>query len=247
MSWHFSRALVADFLEADFWDGERYVLWNSISTAETCCVNGKTIKSSKPSQYGMTFVPSEDNLGKTLLTWFQAGFPVRTLASQALRINYSKDSRANAVDCGSNSKELFAKLNRRSCGWKMFSLSGVTGCQLSSGTWPRSGTLRNGVCFQRKNLKPAIKENVSSFWHITPSTRDFKGASRNCHSLKNFPGWLWVNFSLGKNMIYPNPSVSEQVMGWPIGWTDLKPLATDRFQLWLKRHGARSDNEFWRK
>jgi hypothetical protein len=27
------------------------------------------------------------------------------------------------------------------------------------------------------------------------------------------------------------------VMGWPIGWTALGPLATDRFQSWLKQFG----------
>jgi len=32
-----------------------------------------------------------------------------------------------------------------------------------------------------------------------------------------------------------NPPWVEWLMGWPIGWTDLKPLATDKFrnvQLW---------------
>ena len=34
-----------------------------------------------------------------------------------------------------------------------------------------------------------------------------------------------------------NPDWVEWLMGWPIGWTDLKPLATDRFQEWLRLHG----------
>jgi len=32
-----------------------------------------------------------------------------------------------------------------------------------------------------------------------------------------------------------NPEFSEWLMGWPVGWTDLKPLVTDKFrnvQLW---------------
>jgi hypothetical protein len=33
------------------------------------------------------------------------------------------------------------------------------------------------------------------------------------------------------------PELPEWVMGWPIGWTELKPLATDRFQQWLLSHG----------
>ena len=34
-----------------------------------------------------------------------------------------------------------------------------------------------------------------------------------------------------------NPTWVEWLMGWPIGFTDLKPLATGRFQRWLRSHG----------
>jgi hypothetical protein len=34
-----------------------------------------------------------------------------------------------------------------------------------------------------------------------------------------------------------NPLWVEWLMGWPLGWTDLKPLATDRFQSWRRQHG----------
>jgi hypothetical protein len=34
-----------------------------------------------------------------------------------------------------------------------------------------------------------------------------------------------------------NPPWVEWLMGWPIGWTDLKPLVMDKFQQWLDSHG----------
>jgi len=34
-----------------------------------------------------------------------------------------------------------------------------------------------------------------------------------------------------------NPMWVEWLMGWPLGWTDLKPLATDKYQQWLEQHG----------
>ena len=34
-----------------------------------------------------------------------------------------------------------------------------------------------------------------------------------------------------------NPTWVEWLMGWPIGWTDLKPLEMDRFQQWRDSHG----------
>ena len=35
-----------------------------------------------------------------------------------------------------------------------------------------------------------------------------------------------------------NPTWTEEVMRWPIGWTDLAPLATDKFQSWRQSHGV---------
>jgi hypothetical protein len=34
-----------------------------------------------------------------------------------------------------------------------------------------------------------------------------------------------------------NPVWVEWLMGWPLGWTDLQPLETARFQQWLTSHG----------
>jgi len=35
-----------------------------------------------------------------------------------------------------------------------------------------------------------------------------------------------------------NPQFVEWLMGWPIGWTELQPLETDRFQEWQRQHGC---------
>jgi hypothetical protein len=34
-----------------------------------------------------------------------------------------------------------------------------------------------------------------------------------------------------------NPTWVEWLMGWPLGWTDLKPLEMDKFQKWQEQHG----------
>jgi hypothetical protein len=34
-----------------------------------------------------------------------------------------------------------------------------------------------------------------------------------------------------------NPMWVEWLMGWPLGWTDLKPLEMDKFQKWQEQHG----------
>jgi hypothetical protein len=40
-----------------------------------------------------------------------------------------------------------------------------------------------------------------------------------------------------------NPNWVEWLMGWPIGFTDLKPLVMDKFQKWQQQHGKYSVKE----
>lgn len=37
-----------------------------------------------------------------------------------------------------------------------------------------------------------------------------------------------------------NPAWVEWLMGWPIGWTDLRPLETDKCREWWHWHGLYS-------
>ena len=46
-----------------------------------------------------------------------------------------------------------------------------------------------------------------------------------------------VNEEAGTRGGQLNPTWVEWLMGWPLGWTDLKPLETDKFQQWLRSHG----------
>ena len=40
-----------------------------------------------------------------------------------------------------------------------------------------------------------------------------------------------------------NPDWEEWLMGWPIGWTALKPLETARYREWLQQHSPFSHDE----
>ena len=43
--------------------------------------------------------------------------------------------------------------------------------------------------------------------------------------------------SMGRRPGYPNPDMYEIIMGWPMGWTALKPLEMAKFRQWLNLHG----------
>lgn len=69
----------------------------------------------------------------------------------------------------------------------------------------------------------------------TPRSRDWKGQSqRGQHApMDALPNYVAQDGNGGKL----NPNWVEWLMGFPIGWTDLEPLAMDKFQQWLKKHG----------
>jgi len=73
----------------------------------------------------------------------------------------------------------------------------------------------------------------------TVTATDWKGgtvAIRKDRGNQRTDQWRdYVKIKCG--LTYPHPTHSEIRMGWPTGWTELKPLETDKFQQWLRLHG----------
>jgi len=104
-----------------------------------------------------------------------------------------------------------------------------------SETWPRAGMMLDGGCYRRQKWERRIKEigcglllptltasdHIESF-AVKPRVNPARGG-------KTLGEWL---------TFAPTPSFAERWMGWPIGWTDLKPLAMDKFQQWLRQFGG---------
>ena len=79
----------------------------------------------------------------------------------------------------------------------------------------------------------------------TPTAGDAKGSGRRCanpNSKANAGTSLTDAVNGGPTIPRTgklNPSwVESYLMGWPLGWTDLKPLEMDRFREWLRSHGT---------
>lgn len=68
----------------------------------------------------------------------------------------------------------------------------------------------------------------------TPLTRDWKSGTGADHGIHSPP----LSSVVGGQL---NPDWTEWLMGWPIGWTDLKPLEMDKFQQWRHSHGECSE------
>lgn len=84
-------------------------------------------------------------------------------------------------------------------------------------------------------LETAVANSMKKW--PTPTVNDSKNStlppSQVTHD--NIPGQMLRQGEVAGGQL--NSDWVEWLMGWPIGWTDLKPLAMDRFRQWLLSHG----------
>jgi hypothetical protein len=81
----------------------------------------------------------------------------------------------------------------------------------------------------RKDLGACVK-----VWP-TPTASDWRGGTGKTQAergRKNGPSLAEAN----RGSL--NPTWVEWLMGWPLGWTDLKPLGTDKFRQWQQQHSG---------
>lgn len=115
---------------------------------------------------------------------------------------------------------------------------GGGGQTLPEGTTPQGKTpegRKQTVCLERY-----VQQVERKIWP-TPTATAHKGWSKN-HNRADTDDRLDYTVereaSASGTLGRLNPQFVEWLMGWPIGWTELQPLATDRFQEWLRRHGG---------
>ena len=98
------------------------------------------------------------------------------------------------------------------------------------GTQPNWTRLRKSGHTAQYTINQAVRD---SMWP-TPIRDDAKNSGKN---LNRRPGLVGMVRKIEGPSGQLNPAWVEWLMGWPVGWTDLKPLETDRFQQWRQQHG----------
>jgi hypothetical protein len=88
------------------------------------------------------------------------GSPARTCPSQGAGPAFAARGRAS----GLKSFGSFAIFDLLSSSWKTSQRSLVEGLELFSETWPRSGTMRNGIAFLLEPLAPLTFGTASGLW-----------------------------------------------------------------------------------
>ena len=227
MSWHCSQALAAEFSQRGCLDAALCARLNESRTAAKSLCDGKRKVSFRRFRSGATLKPSTASRG--VARWISSlrGSPVKTFQSRATVPGLT----ANGPGNGEMSCASFVKFSPRESTWKTHRCLFPEDLPESSVILPRWGSMRGGVVTAGPDLEPPPMESGSGLSLIRPTARDWKGPSGAAFRAK------YGNHNLADCLGgTPNPEFSEWVMGWPIGWTDLAPLATDSFRRWRRGH-----------
>ena len=160
MSWLYSQALVEAFSEASCSDGAQSAPLKSTPTPQAYLWRDKTTDAWSRFPSGMTCEPLTEGHGGGLLTWFLAGFPVRTFQAQA------KGPELRAQNQGSGKKwpASLARYDHYLHLWKTHQYSLHGGLESYSETWPRWGTMRAGECWEQSIPAHLTDETGSGLW-----------------------------------------------------------------------------------
>jgi hypothetical protein len=210
-----------------FSDIPQFVLSRLNLTAERFSSSGNETEYSLSSQSGMMSAHSTENLGEEKLMSSVEDSLVQTSALQGLEMESMVQNLAYTRKCS----ESFAKWDADLFSWKTHQLSLFGGLEQFSEIWPQWGMMLNGECWEPIVLAQTIIDPDGG-WLPTPTCADSKnaGGRQNQYDLSKH-----ARVTTGKRL---SVHYSEWTMGWPIGWTDLKPLETDKFQLWRQQHGG---------
>lgn len=123
----------------------------------------------------------------------------------------------------------FAKLDRSATGIslqtavQMFPTPRSEDSQCAGGHRGKDDTLYGMICRPKENFPTPTARD-----HKSPGLPEKRQARMNARAQP-------LTAVVGGQL---NPDWVEWLMGWPIAWTDLKPLATARFREWRRWHGV---------
>ena len=155
MTWIISQALMnslcsqeqeAASLVENSLDGEQSVPLSGNPTQQAYCAPDKMTVFSRLSRFGMTFKPLTENLGQELLMSYLADFPVKTSQQQGKE----QELMVSDQECGERWQGLLAKFDPNTSLWKTVQCSLLEDLELSFQIFPKWGSMRNGVSFQRQ-------------------------------------------------------------------------------------------------
>lgn len=236
MSWLFSQALAEEYSVDTSLAGEQFAQLNVMPTPHKFSRNDKMMEFSDLSRFGLTCAVLTESRGEELLMSFLAGFRARTSAQMAA-VPASKES---GLASGLKWRELLVRYDLNSSAWKIRHDSEGKGLLWSSVTLPKWGMAASGSVFQHLTAERPMKETECGLWPTAKATIRGDCPSERLRRTPDLPSAIKMRpLPDGSEPLQDgqlNPEWVEWFMGWPTGWTELKPLAMDKFREWQRQH-----------
>jgi hypothetical protein len=241
MSWVYLPGPAEDCLPPGCLGGERSAQLRSSPTANVSSSSASATDTLSLSRSGTTYglstgVPGEDE--STLC-------PEASLARTLAVLDPGVDWTAVAHHFGSRCCALLEKFGLRMSSLRIPLICAREAWTLSPKGLPAWGMSAHGACWALGTLARPSKESASGSWPSPTRSMGFKrhwgiarnpaATSRPRYGAARVAAWERETAKFGN---CPRPSRVEWLMGWPIGWSACAPLETDRFQQWLRSHGA---------
>jgi len=215
-------------------DGEQSVPSNGNLIQQAYCAPDKMTAFSRLSRFGMTYKPLTESRGEELLTLFREDFRAKTFPQRGGGLA----SKEKEAECGDKWQGSFTKYDPNSCSWKTHQCLLVGDLDEFSETWPQWGLMQDGECWEQIPLDLPTTEPEFG-WLPTPIATDWKGGCSAIRKDKGKPRTDSIRMYIKTkfDITYPHPNFLEALMDWPLGWTELKPLVTDKFPCVQQQHG----------
>jgi len=263
MSWHYLRELEGESLQDICLDGEQLPPLKLKITHAVFYCKGKLMDSYLDSLSGTMFAPLTANLGEVESMSSVGVSLVRTSLPQ----EKAQELMENDQECGQKWHASFVKYDPDSSLWRTHQCSLLGDLDEFLETWPQWGLMRNGECWEQQTLEQTIRGTESGLLP-TPNafpcgpSKDYnpKAKSQSGRNLQSFvakfptpvssdtshrknkyaQGGTALSTKIGGQL---NPTWVEWLMGWPLGWTDLKPLEMDKSLYARQPHGEHSQKD----
>lgn len=209
MSWHYLQAQEAEFSVATYLDGVRSERLKSNPQPETCCSPVNGTESCNPSRFGTTFALSTAPHGGVLSMSSPVDSPVKTYPPQ----EKEPASPVNAPAFGRKCTESFARFDPDSRSWKTPQFSLLGALEPFSETWPKSGIMLLGWCWELTTWEPHTSAKEFGFSHMipTPTACNAPNKGANTHGPKCLLDVARTGWNPGEK--WPTPAANDGTRG----------------------------------
>jgi hypothetical protein len=227
MSWLFSQALVEEYLVDNSLDGEQSAPLNGNPIQQAYCAPDKMMDFFRLSRFGMMCKPLMESRGKELLMSYLEDSRAKILVQQ----DEDKELKDHEVVCGNTWLESLEKSHQLSLSLKTPLCSALEDSVLSSKILPPWGTMLSGECYHQAPLALITRGLECGSLLPTPTCHNSKEGAYPAEYTRKTPT---LATHVGGKI---HPEFTEWMMGWPLGWTDLKPLETAKYPSVLPQLG----------